>query len=214
MPCRPTGKRMRVGIDFDNTIVCYDSLFHRVACEVAGLPATVPANKVMVRDHLRQTGREDLWTELQGLVYGARMAEAEPFPGVLDVLAWARASGITLFVISHKTRHPILGPAYDLHAAARAWTENRLADGDGALIPADNIFFELTKDDKLRRIAACACDLFIDDLPEILQAPGFPRATRPLLFDPEDHHAVDGVTPLADWPAIRAFLEALWSAHC
>ncbi|MBF0391191.1 MAG: haloacid dehalogenase-like hydrolase [Alphaproteobacteria bacterium] len=195
---------MRVGIDFDNTIVRYDGLFHKVAREVAGLPDDVPVSKVAVRDHLRRIGQEDVWTEMQGLVYGARMAEAEAYDGVLDTLAWAREAGLTLFVISHKTRHPFRGPAYDLHAAARGWVERVL----GPSIPA---FFEPTKDEKLARIAACGCDLFIDDLPEILRAPGFPAATRPILFDPEANHSDPALTTMADWPAIRRLLEDEWT---
>jgi hypothetical protein len=37
---------------------------------------------------LRALGKEDVWTELQGYVYGARMAEAEAYPGVLDFMCW------------------------------------------------------------------------------------------------------------------------------
>lgn len=202
---------MRVGIDFDNTLVRYDDLFHRVAREVAGIPADLPANKVVVRDYLRGIGREEVWTEMQGLVYGARMAEAAAYAGVLDVLAWARAAGLVLFIISHKTRVPFRGPAYDLHAAARAWTRAVLADAGGPLVPDERVFFEPTKADKLRRIAACGCDVFIDDLPEILLAEDFPRqSTVPLLFDPEANHAVDGIAAVTDWPSIRRFLEDRW----
>ena len=75
---------MRIGVDFDNTIVCYDGLFHRVALEQGLIPASLPANKGGVRDYLRQIGREDDWTAMQGTVYGARMLEASAFPGVLD----------------------------------------------------------------------------------------------------------------------------------
>lgn len=65
---------MRLGIDFDNTIVCYDELFHRVALEQGLIPADLPVNKSEVRNHLRRVGKEPLWTEMQGSVYGARMA--------------------------------------------------------------------------------------------------------------------------------------------
>jgi len=72
---------MRIGIDFDNTLVRYDALFHRVALEEGLIPAGLPVNKNAVRDHLRAQGIEARWTEMQGTVYGARMAEAEAFPG-------------------------------------------------------------------------------------------------------------------------------------
>ncbi len=198
---------MRIGLDFDNTIVCYDPLFHRLALEAGLIPALLPVNKLAVRDHLRRLDKEELWTEMQGAVYGARMAEADMFPGVLDCLRWAKAAGHSLCIISHKTRHPFRGPRYDLHQAARGWVERRLLDQGLPLIPADQLFFELTKEEKLRRIAACGCDIFVDDLPEILLAAGFPEHTRRLLFDPEGHHAaVDGVTTIASWDALRRHL--------
>jgi len=197
---------MRIGIDFDNTIVRYDGLFHRIAREMAVIPDDLAVNKVAVRDYLRSTGREAAWTEMQGAVYGARMGEAEAYPGVLEFLAWARDAGLAVSIISHKTQRPFLGPAYDLHAAARAWTRQTLTDARGPLVADGHIFFEQTKSEKLRRIAACGCDVFIDDLPEILLADEFPAATRPVLFDPEANYLVDGLTSLATWQAISADL--------
>ncbi len=188
---------MRIGIDFDNTIVSYDALFHTVANERGLIPPDIPINKVAVRDYLRRTGQESLWTEMQGYVYGARMDEASPYPGVTEFLGRAAAAGHEVAVISHKTKHPFLGPPYDLHAAARNWVETHLRKDTIALVPADQVFFELTKEEKLARIEAFGCDIFIDDLPEILQAKAFPTGVRRVLFDPECNHAV------ADFPGIR-----------
>ena len=71
---------MLVGLDFDNTIVCYDRLFHRLARERGLIPDTVPQTKCAVRDYLRSIDRENDWTEMQGVGYGPRIADAEPFP--------------------------------------------------------------------------------------------------------------------------------------
>lgn len=202
---------MRIGLDFDNTIVRYDALFHRVAREMADIPAELPPSKVLVRNHLRAIGREALWTEMQGIVYGPRMGEAEIFPGLVDFLQWAGERGHALCIVSHRTRHPFLGPPYDLHQAARDWIGDRLRLGDRPLIAEDQVFFETTKPDKLARIAACGCRLFIDDLPEILRDAAFPADTRPLLFDPDGLHATDGLTACASWPAIRHRLEDEWT---
>jgi hypothetical protein len=179
---------MRIGIDFDNTIVSYDELFHRVAIERDLVPADTAPRKLAVRDYLRRIGREDDWTEMQGYVYGARMNEALAYPGLLDFLRAAAAHGHACVIVSHKTRNPFLGEPYDLHAAARDWIRGHLGVGDAALVAPNNVFFELTKDEKLARVEALRCDVFIDDLPEILQADGFPKATRRILFDPDGHH--------------------------
>src|SRR5262245_25183783 len=116
---------MRIGVDFDNTIVCYDEVFHRVALERGLIPPAVPVKKQAVRDHLRQIGREDDWTEMQGYVYGERMHDARPFPGALDFFRRMVVESIPVCIISHKTRHPYRGPKYDLHATAVGWLEQQ-----------------------------------------------------------------------------------------
>lgn len=202
---------MRIGIDFDNTIVSYDALFHKVACEQGLVPPETPLSKVAVRDHLRGIGREDRWTEMQGYVYGARMVEAFAYEGAIEFIRKAACAGHSIAIVSHKTRHPFLGPKYDLHAAARAWIERHLqCDGIAFLSPND-VFFEVTKPAKIARIAAWRCDAFIDDLPEILLATEFPPDTARLLFDPEDHYsavAPDGMSRFKSWGQIAGHFGA------
>lgn len=202
------GRRaVRIGIDFDNTIVSYDALFHKVAREQDLVPEDIPVNKVAVRDHLRRVGREERWTEMQGYVYGARMDEALAYPGAMDFMRACIRAGHDLAIISHKTRHPFLGPQYDLHAAAQAWVERHLAADGERLVPQARVFFELTKEHKIARIEDFGCDVFIDDLPEIFASPAFPRGASPLLFDPERHHALTGIPTFASWAEIASHLD-------
>lgn len=184
-----TAARTVIGVDFDNTIVCYDGVFHRVAVEEGLIGPEIGASKGAVRDHLRAVGREDDWTALQGLVYGARMDAAPPFPGVLEFFRVHIAAGTPIRIVSHKTRHPFLGPRHDLHAAARGWLETH-GFFDPARIGMDegHAFFELTKEAKLARIGALNCRVFIDDLPEFLAEPAFPAGVERLLFDPNSRH--------------------------
>ena len=176
---------MLVGLDFDNTIVCYDRLFHRLARERGLIPESVPATKGAVRDYLRSIGREDDWTEMQGEGYGPRIKDAEPFPGVKEFLAACRAAGVRVAVISHKTKHPYLGPKYDLHEAAHTFltAHGFYRTSDTGLSPL-SVWLELTKPAKLDRIGSLGCDLFVDDLPEFLAESTFPATTRKVLFDP------------------------------
>ncbi|MDB5799570.1 MAG: haloacid dehalogenase-like hydrolase [Rhodocyclales bacterium] len=202
---------MRIGLDFDNTIVSYDALFHKVALEQNAIPPDTPVNKVAVRDSLRRIGEEEVWTAMQGYVYGARMDEAQAYDGVIAFMRAAKVAGHELFIVSHKTRHPFLGPQYDLHAAARGWIDAHLCWDGVALLPAENLFFELTKQEKLARIDACGCDVFVDDLPEILVAEGFPEKVARLLFDPENHHAEtasSGLRVFGNWQQLSEFLNA------
>lgn len=176
---------MLVGLDFDNTIVCYDRLFHQLARERGLLPDHVQPTKSAVRDYLRSIDREADWTEMQGIGYGSRIADAEPFPGVKRFLTRCRMAGVRVVVISHKTKHPYLGEKHDLHAAAHTFlTAHGFYDtSDTGLSPA-TVYLELTKQAKLDRIGALGCDVFVDDLPEFLAEPTFPVKPWKVLFDP------------------------------
>jgi hypothetical protein len=127
---------VRIGVDFDNTIVSYDALFHRVALERDLIPRELPQTKLSVRDYLRRAGKEDAWTEIQGYVYGARMDDAIAYSGAIDFLAWAREERRDLVIVSHRTRRPFLGHPYDLHDAARKWVHKFLIDRPQPLIGA------------------------------------------------------------------------------
>jgi len=176
---------MRIGIDFDNTLVCYDVLFHRLALELNSIPVDLSVNKTAVRDYLRSQGRESLWTEIQGIVYGSRIQEASPFPGAIDFIRQAHGRGDELMVISHKTRYPFLGEQVDLHESAKGWLKKQGVDQMLKSTDSDShFFFELTKEAKMERISQQQCDCFIDDLPEILTDALFPNGVRKICFDP------------------------------
>ena len=194
---------LRIGIDFDNTIACYDGVFRRAAIERGLVPADIGSSKNAVRDFLNGSGRKDGFTELQGYVYGARMDLAAPYPGVDRFIAQARRAGHALYVVSHKTRRPILGERHDLHAAARGFLADRRLVGEEMIAPG-NVFFELSKEEKVARAAALGVDVFIDDLPEILAMPGFPAEARRVLFDPDDNHASQSFERHASWASIAA----------
>lgn len=188
---------MHLGLDFDNTLVCYDALFHRVAREQGLIPADLAATKSEVRDFLRRAGREPAWTEMQGVVYGPRIVEAEPYPGVLDFLAACARTNLPMSIVSHKTRQPIVGEPHNLHAAAECWLERWSVL---AFIPRERVHFELTKAAKLARIGAIGCTHFVDDLPELLAEPAFPVTVEKVLFDPgHAHPPADGIVTVGSW---------------
>lgn len=191
-----------IGVDFDNTIVCCDGIFHRAAVERGLIPVDAPADKTLIRNRLRTEGREGDWTELQGYVYGALMREAPPYPGVEDFLIRCVQCGARVFVISHRTLHPYAGPEYDLHAAARDWlSRHGFHDPARLNLDPDHVFFETTKQLKLDRIAAAGCTHFIDDLPEFLSEPAFPAGVARILFDPgKTARMIPGIVSVASWP--------------
>lgn len=199
-----------LGVDFDNTLICYDGLFHRAAVERGLVPPTLKATKESVRNHLRGCGRETDWTELQGAVYGSRIHEAPPFPGALETLRGLLEAGATVAIVSHKTRRPILGATSDLHEAALSWLELNGVFGSVGL-ERGRVFFEETREGKLARIGALCCTHFLDDLLEVLKAPCFPRGAVPLFFAPSEPSSgtcPDGLTRIRAWSELEANLFA------
>lgn len=200
-----------IGIDFDNTIVCYDKVFARAAVDLGLVLPEVATSKTAIRDHLRAAGQEDRWTELQGTIYGPRMPDATPFPGIIEFFEACRAAEVPVAIISHRTRFPFLGERYDLHAAARDWLFRQgFHAADRLGLPEDRVFFEETKAAKLAMIAALGCTHFIDDLPELLTHPLFPKNVRRILFDPHREHPVmPGIERISSWHAAPSLVHLL-----
>tara|TARA_E500000178_G_scaffold69251_1_gene66794 strand:- start:350 stop:949 length:600 start_codon:yes stop_codon:yes gene_type:complete len=193
---------MRVGLDFDNTLIRYDELFHNLALEQGLIPDTLPAQKNRIRDHLRQQQREEEWTRLQGEVYGNRILEAVAWEGMWTALSELQDTGIKFYLVSHKTRTPYLGPAYDLHAAARNWlTKQEFFSAKGLHWRDEHVYFELTKADKIQRIQQLRCAYFVDDLPEILEM--LPPSVKGILFRPKV--ATEAAEP--SWPILQKWSE-------
>ncbi|MBZ0186495.1 MAG: hypothetical protein K8F91_09630 [Candidatus Obscuribacterales bacterium] len=178
---------MIFGIDFDNTIVCYDKLFHQEAVAQGLVPESVPARKNEIRNYLRNKGNEDLWTSLQGYIYGPGIRGAEPFPFVFDFFKKCLSLQIKTYIISHKTQYPYAGGQYNLHESALAWLEqNRFLEVLSTGLGRDDVIFAPTKERKLLEIEDKHCSHFIDDLPEFLDETSFPKEVCKILFDPND----------------------------
>ncbi len=162
---------MRIlGLDFDNTLVIYDRIFHEIAIERKLISRCTPIDKTAIRDELRKQGKDDQFTLLQGEVYGKRILEADPAAGMVLALRKIRERGISMVIVSHKTRIPYKGPEYNLHQAAWDWLEkNEFFDHNGLNLSRDKVFFEETKEKKVARIQELNCTHYIDDLEPILE---------------------------------------------
>lgn len=196
---------MRVGIDFDNTLVCYDDVFLNAALENKLLPDDFSGSKQQVRDTIRRASGDWAWTELQAQVYGRRMAEARMIEGAAEFIAACRDNGVPVNIVSHKTQFAAADPGgADLRVVALDWMEtNGFFRRDGLGLSRSDVFFESTREDKCRRIAALECTDFIDDLEEVFNEPAFPAGVRSFLLHRGDSPMPRGpFTALADWNAI------------
>jgi hypothetical protein len=198
----------RIGIDFDNTIVCYDEVFVRTAKAEGLIPHDFRGGKAGVRDFIRSlSGGEEKWQRLQGRVYGEQMEGASPFEGVTGFLSRCRQrADATVFIVSHKTEFGHFDASgTNLREAARAWmVRHGFFVKGGFNLSADDLYFESTRDDKIERIAQLGCTHFIDDLEEVLGDPRFPAGVRRILFlnGRSDRPAVN-YEVCADWQEIE-----------
>ena len=211
-----TTQSLRIGLDFDNTIVCYDAAIAVLAEELFDLPPEVPRTKLGVRDHLRATDRAPEWTSFQGALYGPGMAHAQPFEGAIETMQSLVRQGHQLTIVSHRSRRPYAGPPHDLHAAARRWVGRRLQSAGLFLNdPADPagegiVNFLETREAKVARLAELGCQVFVDDLPEVLEAPGFQEGTVGVLFAPGgEGSSAQGYHRIAAWRELPDLLAQL-----
>lgn len=176
---------MRVGIDFDNTIIAYDDVFQSVAKSWGLITDSVCGQKQAIRDHIRLLpDGERTWQRLQGYVYGKGISNANMFDGVGAFLSRCRLAGCPVLIVSHKTEYGHYdADRVSLREAALNWMKAHSFFGDcGYGISIENVFFEGTRAEKLARISNLDCTYFIDDLEEVLNDPAFPPGVTRILF--------------------------------
>ena len=196
---------VRIGIDFDNTIICYDKVFAAAARQRGLVPEGWVGLKTDLRGLLRsRTGGELAWQGLQGFVYGKGIGGAEIYPGVREFLAACRKAGASVYIVSHKTRFGHQDPdGVDLREAARGWLRDAgLIGVADAALAADDVYFEDTMAAKVERLASLKLDVFIDDLVDVFEQPHFPKAMRSILFTQLRLPHPDHCEAIATWADI------------
>lgn len=176
---------MRIGIDFDNTIANYDGVFYQVACHLNWIPSEIGHKKIDVKNYFIEHQQETKWTELQGLVYTEAIQKAQPYPGFLDVLQhWLGKHDV--YIVSHKTRFPVIGKPISLHQAAQHWLNaQHICGASPSTIHSSHVSFHETLDAKIQCITRLNLDFFVDDLKKVFLHPDFPQRTQKYYFCPD-----------------------------
>ena len=112
-----------IGIDLDNTIICYDSVLHKLAVEKELTRSSIPKNKKILRDTIRnRVGGEIQWQKLQAEIYGPQIGEANLIEGVSDFLQECIQASVPVFIVSHKTEFAAFDETRtNLRSAAMNW---------------------------------------------------------------------------------------------
>lgn len=205
----------RIGIDFDNTIACYDQAFYDVAVIMDMGTDSVEASKIDIKNLvLQRSGGELDWQRLQGQVYGKHMLRAEMFSGFLEFLYMSRLRGNEIFIVSHKSEFGHFDEdRVPLREQALNWMQaNGVFDENCFGLKRQDVFFETTREDKIARIAALNCTHFIDDLSEVFEEPSFPEGVIKFLFRPGTEVCQSSMTiSVNSWRELNQRLNSEWT---
>ncbi len=197
---------MRIGIDFDNTIVRYDKLFRAIAIKKKIISDDWKGqSKKSIRNYLRQKeDGEKIWMKLQGQVYGRYMHLAELMPGVSNFLFVCNHRGYKVFIVSHKTEFGHYdSDRVSLRVEAVKWMQKKgFFKNSHFGLNEDNIYFASTREKKVSIISELDCEWFVDDLPEVFNESHFPKSTKKILFGCYESSNIDNGIILNNWSDI------------
>lgn len=196
---------MTVGIDIDNTIICYDSVLHSVASDLGLIDASMLVDKQTIRNAVRESHSDEVWQQLQVEIYGFSIDKACLTEGVWGFLMGLKSRKIPFQLVSHKTQFPNFGDVkVDLRkAAVRFLEKNKFFDSDGLALSMSDVFFLSTREEKVNQIAALGHTVFIDDLEEVFAESAFPVNVHKLLYSPKGVLcSLDGVETFSSFDAI------------
>ena len=173
--------KLRIGLDFDNTLACYDEVFSEQAKKLNYLPEDWVGDKLSVKNELLKLPDGDLaWQKLQGRVYGPAMLNAVTFSGLASFLTRAKCRGHTIFIVSHKTRFGHQDETKTpLREIALEWmTKQDFFDNSKFGLDIENVFFCDSRAEKAKKINDLKVDLFVDDLECVFEEKAFPTIKR------------------------------------
>jgi len=162
----------RIGLDLDNTVIDYAPAYRSVAREM-GLPPEL-VDRESIRESLRKSEEDDEeWQRFQAHLYTDGLAYAKPAPGLLEFLRLCDSIGVNVVIISHKTETtPERFGSRDLRVPAAEWLDTQ------GIVPKYiqpyDVFFCTDRAEKVGAIVAARCDVFVDDLIEVLEDADMP----------------------------------------
>ena len=162
---------IKLGIDLDNTIICYDNLIHDLAkkkFKKINFGQKIKSKKFIKNKIIKFYGN-DQWTKLQGIIYGKKILHAKIFDGFKDEILKLREE-FDIFIISHKTKKAAIGKNINLRTAAKKFLKkNDISFCKNEIIDQNKILFTETKREKIDIIKNKKIDIFVDDLDDILK---------------------------------------------
>jgi hypothetical protein len=192
--------KIKLAIDLDNTIINYDDLFYKIAKNKLSIQSNIKS-KENIKKIIINKFSEKKWTEIQSTIYSQKISQAKIFPGFINEIK-KLSKYCDIFIVSHKTLWPIYGKKINLHNKTKQFLKKKkISFCKNSLIKKENIFFETTKEKKIKRIEKIKPDYFIDDLESILKS--IPKSINKILFNYKKNCNFEN---LSNWVQLNKFI--------
>ena len=121
------------------------------------------------------------WQKFQSILYTKGLDHAVVSPGLINFLRYCKLNKIEVYIVSHKTEStPKEFGNVDLRSPALKWLKaQEIVPG---LIYLKNVLFCESRDMKIDLINKINCDIFVDDLEEILSDNDLNTNIKKILF--------------------------------
>jgi hypothetical protein len=197
--------KAKIGVDLDNTIISYDRILHAIASRKGFVSPEIKMAKKVIRDAVRRLpDGERKWQELQAMVYGPLIYEADLMEGVSDFFRMCVDAKCKVNIVSHKTVYANFDTTgTNLRHAALSWIEEHgLIGVNRNGIRKGDIYFEGSRREKAERIRRLECTHFIDDLEETFLESWFPKNVKKMLYNPHGEPTLSEVRSFTTWREI------------
>jgi hypothetical protein len=191
---------MRIGFDFDNTIVNYDFVFTEIAKELQLDCLHSPKNSIKNYYEI-QLGQPNSWKKVQFKVYCELISKIPASDNFIILLYWLIDNKHDIFIISHKTKYiKINNKNLNLREPAKKWIDKNIP-----IFNKERIFFESSAVAKVRKIKSLNLDFYVDDLLTILNHRQFPIITKKILFN-SPLLELNDIYVASTWDEVKSFI--------
>ena len=159
-----------------------------------------------IKNYLINNNLYNEWVSLQGEVYSKYVSMGKINNFFIPVLK-KLLNKYELHIISHKTKYPVIGQKINLRFKALEWIEKNIIQKVN--FNKDNIHFASTQNAKIQLIKSKKCNIFIDDLEDILINEKFPKNCKKILFNDQIKQKKKEIYLASNWKKIYQIIKKL-----
>jgi len=168
-------KKLRIGIDLDNTIIDYSNAYIKINHKFLYIKKKISKKRLKIK--IEKIFPNKGWSKIQEILFGKFIIYCKPYYGFDNFYKKSLKEDHTIYIVSHKTNLSEYSKKYQIKKAAKSWIFKNIKD-----IKKNNIFFEKTILKKIERIKKLKLDIFIDDIHQVLTHEKFDKNCFKILF--------------------------------